>query len=606
MKKTLLLSFAGLLLLLAVPVLFARTPRRAVPGVIITGQNNHNWPVSSEALKRTLEQSGLFRMDVAVSPQAGADMSGFSVDFPRYRFVVLDYNGDPWPAAMQEAFLRFVRRGGGVIVFHAADNAFPEWEAYNHIIALGGWGGRDERSGPYVYWQDGALVRDPAPGPGGSHGARHAYVMNGRNTSHPVVRGLPVRWRHAEDELYDRLRGPGEIRDLLYTAFSAKEKGGSGREEPLVFTVKYGRGRILHMAPGHAGPTLEDNPAMQCAGFQTLLLRAAQWCARRRVSRDVPPDFPTETVAVLRRDYRALPAPREVIFDTDWWTDVDDACAIRTLLRAEREGKVRVAGICLSALRETSVASLSSFLSYEGRQGMFLGADKEAADYTGTPSYHQLLVDACPQREASTPDDVADAVDFYRKILSQAPGQVDIITVGFLNSLSRLLQSGPDEWSPLSGEELVRRKVRHLWAMAGKYPEGSEYNFAKQERSRRAGALVCDRWPTEITFLGHEIGTQVRVGGGLPEEDLLHHVLAAHGSASGRYAWDPMLTWLACLDNVEEAGFNAVSGRVSVDPETGANRFDPAVAGAPHRYVRMVRDSAWFAARFRPILGEKQ
>ena len=116
MKKTLLLSFAGLLLLLAAPSLSARTPRRAVPGVIITGQNNHNWPVSSEALKRTLEQSGLFRMDVAVSPQAGADMSGFSVDFPRYRFVVLDYNGDPWPAAMQEAFLRFVRRGGGVIV----------------------------------------------------------------------------------------------------------------------------------------------------------------------------------------------------------------------------------------------------------------------------------------------------------------------------------------------------------------------------------------------------------------------------------------------------------------------------------------------------------
>ena len=67
-----------------------------------------------------------------------------------------------------------------------------------------------------------------------------------------------------------------------------------------------------------------------------------------------------------------------------------------------------------------------------------------------------------------------------------------------------------------------------------------------------------------------------------------------------------MLTWLACLGNVEEAGFDAVSGRVSVDPETGVNHFDPAVAGAPHRYVRMARDSAWFAARFRSILGEKQ
>ena len=306
LKKTLPLSVAGLVLALVLtsPALSARAPRQPIRGVIITGQNNHNWPVSSEALKLTLEQSGLFRIDVAVSPQPGADMSGFSVDFRQYRFVVLDYNGDPWPAAMQEAFLKFVRKGGGVIVFHAADNAFPEWDAYNQIIALGGWGGRDERSGPYVYWQDGALVRDPSPGPGGSHGARHAYVMNVRDASHPVVRGLPARWKHAEDELYDRLRGPGGICDLLYTAYSDKEKGGSGREEPLVFTVEYGRGRILHMAPGHARPSLEDNPAMQCAGFQTLLLRAAQWCARSRVSREVPPDFPTETEVSLRRDYR--------------------------------------------------------------------------------------------------------------------------------------------------------------------------------------------------------------------------------------------------------------------------------------------------------------
>jgi len=298
-----------------------------------------------------------------------------------------------------------------------------------------------------------------------------------------------------------------------------------------------------------------------------------------------------------------LQAIRKVVFDTDWWTDVDDACAIRILLDAERRGEIVLEGICLSAVRPTSVPSLSAFLLNEGRSGLFLGADKEAVDYPGTPSYHDLLIEACPGREADSLTEVADAVEFYRKILSRAEEPVDIITVGFTNSLERLLRSGADRYSPLSGTELVRRKVRHLWSMAGKYPEGKEYNFANTERSHRAGATVCDEWPTPVTFLGYEVGTRLRIGGGLPEEDLLHKVLAAHGSASGRYAWDPLLTWIACLDSPQEAGFETVRGTVKVDPETGADTFTPGPDG-PHEYVVMARDSSWYAARLGAILGE--
>lgn len=279
--------------------------RQPVRGVIITGQNNHNWPVSSEALRLSLEQSGLFEMDLAVSPPAGTPMDSFRVDFSRYELVVLDYNGDPWPEEMRQDFLDYVDSGGGVIVYHAADNAFSGWEAYNRIIALGGWEGRDERSGPYQYWQDGALVRDPAPGRGGSHGARHPYVLTcRRGAGHPILKGLPAQWMHAEDELYDRMRGPGQIGDLLCTAWADPELGGSGREEPLVFTVEYGKARIFHTMLGHAGPTLEDNPAMQCTGFQVLLLRAAEWCARGRVTQKVPADFPTAEAVSLRPAYR--------------------------------------------------------------------------------------------------------------------------------------------------------------------------------------------------------------------------------------------------------------------------------------------------------------
>ena len=197
-----------------------------------------------------------------------------------------------------------MQNGGGVVIYHAADNAFSKWPEFNKICALGGWEGRNENSGPYVYWKDGKLVKDSSAGPGGSHGRQHEYVLNGRDKVHPVVKGLPLKWRHAKDELYDRMRGPGNIRDILYTAYSDKETNGSGREEPLVFTVDYGNARILHTMLGHAGATTEDNIAMQCTGFQVLLLRGAEWAATGKVTQKVPKDFPTETTCSYRKDYK--------------------------------------------------------------------------------------------------------------------------------------------------------------------------------------------------------------------------------------------------------------------------------------------------------------
>ena len=272
--------------------------------LLITGQNNHNWPVSHVVLKEILENSGRFDVDLAVSPAKGEDMSGFVLDFKPYQLVVLDYNGDAWPEETRRRFLDYARRGGGIVVYHAADNAFADWPEYNRICALGGWEGRNEQAGPYVYWQDGRLVRDTSPGTGGSHGRPHKYVLNRRTDSHPITDGLPEHWLHGQDELYDRMRGPGNIGCLLYTAYSDPATGGSGREEPLIFTVDYGRARIFHTMLGHAGNTADQNPAMQCTGFQVTLLRGAEWAATARVTQPVPADFPTGQQATERRDYR--------------------------------------------------------------------------------------------------------------------------------------------------------------------------------------------------------------------------------------------------------------------------------------------------------------
>lgn len=294
------LFFVVFSLLLAYTV----SARKPIKTLLITGQNNHNWQVSHVVLKQILENSGRFDVDFVISPEQGKDMSGFVLDFSPYQLVVLDYNGDSWPEETNRRFLEYVQNGGGVVIYHAADNAFSKWLEFNRICALGGWEGRNENSGPYVYWKDGKLVKDSSAGPGGSHGRQHEYVLNGRDKVHPVVKGLPLKWRHAKDELYDRMRGPGNIRDILYTAYSDKETNGSGREEPLVFTVDYGNARIFHTMLGHAGATTEDNIAMQCTGFQVLLLRGAEWAATGKVTQKVPKDFPTETTCSYRKDYK--------------------------------------------------------------------------------------------------------------------------------------------------------------------------------------------------------------------------------------------------------------------------------------------------------------
>ena len=294
------LFFVVFSLLLAYTV----SARKPIKTLLITGQNNHNWQVSHVVLKQILENSGRFDVDFVISPEQGKDMSGFVLDFSPYQLVVLDYNGDSWPEETNRRFLEYVQNGGGVVIYHAADNAFSKWPEFNRICALGGWEGRNENSGPYVYWKDGKLVKDSSAGPGGSHGRQHEYVLNGRDKVHPVVKGLPLKWRHAKDELYDRMRGPGNIRDILYTAYSDKETNGSGREEPLVFTVDYGNARIFHTMLCHAGATTEDNIAMQCTGFQVLLLRGAEWAATGKVTQKVPKDFPTETTCSYRKDYK--------------------------------------------------------------------------------------------------------------------------------------------------------------------------------------------------------------------------------------------------------------------------------------------------------------
>ncbi|MFO7617912.1 MAG: ThuA domain-containing protein [Bacteroidales bacterium] len=273
--------------------------------LIITGQNNHNWQGSTPVLKQILENSGLFTADVAQTPGPGEDMSLFKPAFVDYQVVVLDYTGDDWPAETREAFVNYVSNGGGVVVYHAADNAFRDWKEFNRIIGLGGWANRNETDGPYVRWRDGEIVRDTTPGRGGSHGAQHAFRVTTREPEHPIMSGLPESWLHAQDELYSELRGPAENLTVLATAWADSAKGGTAEHEPILMTIQYGQGRVFHTVLGHA---MGDSayPAMECVGFIVTLQRGAEWAATGEVTQAIPVDFPHFNVESKWPKFRPL------------------------------------------------------------------------------------------------------------------------------------------------------------------------------------------------------------------------------------------------------------------------------------------------------------
>jgi type 1 glutamine amidotransferase len=272
------------------------TAEPALKALIVDGQNNHgNWPQTTQMMKKYLEDTKLFSVDVATTAKDGTD-ENFKPDFAKYNVVVSNYNGAPWPAATQEKFIDYVKGGGGFVVIHAANNAFGDWNEYNEMIGLGGWGGRNEKSGPYVYLDEaGKLVRDEAKGSGGHHGPQHPFQLIVRDPDHPVTKGMPRAWMHVNDELYDLLRGPGENMHILATAYADKAKGGSGRHEPMIFTVEYGKGRVFHTPMGHG------NDSQECVGFITTLTRGAEWAATGKVSQSIPQDFPTEDKTSQRK-----------------------------------------------------------------------------------------------------------------------------------------------------------------------------------------------------------------------------------------------------------------------------------------------------------------
>jgi type 1 glutamine amidotransferase len=312
--------FVSSILLLLAHLSYSSQDPEKIRVLIIDGQNNHQaWPKTTVMMKTYLENTGMFKVDVARTkylwngaaqaafledaeatsgenleePKADPD---FSPDFSNYSVVIsnLGWKAADWPEETQKAFEKYMLNGGGFVSVHAADNSFPEWSAYNEMIALGGWGGRNETHGPYVYYDnEGKLIRDTSPGSAGSHGKRHSFEITLRET-HPITKGLPNKWLGAPDECYALMRGPGQNMTILATGEDLTREGGQSRHEPVLMVIGYGQGKIFHTTLGH------DETSMSGVGFITTFLRGVEWAATGKVTLPVPGDFPKINQTISR------------------------------------------------------------------------------------------------------------------------------------------------------------------------------------------------------------------------------------------------------------------------------------------------------------------
>jgi type 1 glutamine amidotransferase len=290
---------------------FAKSNHGKIRVLIVDGFSNHDWQQTTQLLRGILDGAGKFEVDVSTAPQDSdsPEWAAWRPKFSNYDVVIQTCNENAnnglllnlkkkpdWPEAVNRDFAEYVRKGGGVYIYHAAENAFVGWKEYEQMVGLS-W--RDANYGTAIRIDDaGGLVRiPPNDGRATNHGKRQDVLVT-RLGNDPIHAGLPRAWMSPDMEVYYYARGPAQNINVLAYARDTDPK--LGLLWPVEWTTTYGKGRVYISTYGHVWPGDVDPPGMRCAAVQTIIPRALEWLARRPVSFPVPADFPGTTAVSVR------------------------------------------------------------------------------------------------------------------------------------------------------------------------------------------------------------------------------------------------------------------------------------------------------------------
>jgi type 1 glutamine amidotransferase len=239
--------------------------------LIITGQNGHDWRGTTPLLRKILEDSGKFNVRVTEEFRGAGPETLAPYDVAVLNYYELRKPELRWGERADNALLDFVRSGKGLLVYHFSVAAFDGWTEYEKLCG-GNWRPNN-----------------------GHHSAAHDFTVKITDPDHPVTRGMKPTFLQPKDELYANLRWqPAEQYHVLATALddhslyqgkARQPTPGPGLDQPMLWTVQYGKGRVFVTALGH------DVAAVQTPGFVTTFSRGAEWAATGAVTQPIPPDM---------------------------------------------------------------------------------------------------------------------------------------------------------------------------------------------------------------------------------------------------------------------------------------------------------------------------
>jgi inosine-uridine nucleoside N-ribohydrolase len=271
--------------------------------------------------------------------------------------------------------------------------------------------------------------------------------------------------------------------------------------------------------------------------------------------------------------------PVNIIFDSDMGPDYDDVGAIAILHALADKGEANILATIASTKYEGVAGVLNVFNTYFNRPDIPIGVPKgKALELRDWQHWTDTLLAKCPHKIKNN-NEVQDAVQLYRKILASQPdNSITIVTIGFLTNLSNLLNSTADGYSSLNGKQLIRKKVKLLVCMAGKFPSGYEFNVMKDAA---ASQNVFENWNTPLIFSGFEVGEKIKVGLPLihnnsikndPVKDVFSlSIPKAKEDSAGRKSWDETAVLVAIKGY--SPFYTLHSGKIKV-ADDGKNTWD--------------------------------